>query len=204
MDLEAILARKPEFAIVDELAHSNAPGARHAKRYQDALLEARINVITALNIQHLESLNHIVKRLIGVTVDETVPDSFLARADEVVDVDVSVEELRERLRGGKIYPMEQVTLALQSSATNGNAILDSSRRTSTSKPRVSRMNLSGVARRKRRLRILLRERPTIILEIVLSCAKATMASTTSSDFSHTNSAAKSPAKFTVRDQNRQA
>jgi len=115
MDLDAILARRPEFAIVDELAHTNAPGARHAKRYQDvqALLEARINVITALNIQHLESLNHIVKRLIGVTVNETVPDSFLARADEVVDIDVSVEELAERLRGGKIYPIEQVTLALR-------------------------------------------------------------------------------------------
>jgi two-component system sensor histidine kinase KdpD len=115
MDVEAILARKPELAIVDELAHTNAPGSRHAKRYQDveALLEARINVITALNIQHLESLNHIVQRLIGVRVSETVPDSFLARADEVVDVDVSVEELRERLRGGKIFPIEQVTLALR-------------------------------------------------------------------------------------------
>jgi two-component system sensor histidine kinase KdpD len=115
MDLDAILVRRPEFAIVDELAHTNAPGARHAKRYQDvqALLEAGISVITALNIQHLESLNHIVKRLIGVTVSETVPDSFLARADEVVDVDVSVEELAERLRGGKIYPIEQVTLALR-------------------------------------------------------------------------------------------
>jgi two-component system, OmpR family, sensor histidine kinase KdpD len=115
MDLEAILARKPEFAIVDELAHTNAPGARYTKRYQDveALLGAQINVITALNIQHLESLNHIVKRLIGVSVKETVPDSLLARADEVVDVDVSVEELRERLRGGKIYPIEQVTLALR-------------------------------------------------------------------------------------------
>jgi two-component system, OmpR family, sensor histidine kinase KdpD len=115
MDLGAILARKPEFAIVDELAHTNAPGARYAKRYQDveALLEAQINVITALNIQHLESLNHIVQRLMGVRVNETVPDSFLARADEVVDVDVSVEELRERLRGGKIYPVEQVTLALR-------------------------------------------------------------------------------------------
>jgi two-component system, OmpR family, sensor histidine kinase KdpD len=115
MDLEAILARKPEFAIVDELAHTNAPGARYVKRYQDveALLGAQINVITALNIQHLESLNHIVKRLIGVSVKETVPDSLLARADEVVDVDVSADELRERLRGGKIYPIEQVTLALQ-------------------------------------------------------------------------------------------
>lgn len=125
MDVDAILARKPEFAIVDELAHTNAPGTRNSKRYQDveALLEARINIITALNIQHLESLNHIVKRLIGVTVNETVPDSFLARADEVVDVDVSVEELRERLRGGKIYPIEQVTLALRNFFQPGNLSL---------------------------------------------------------------------------------
>ena len=115
MDVDAILARKPEIAIVDELAHTNAPGSRNPKRHHDvqALLEARIDVITAFNIQHLESLNHIVKRLIGITVKETVPDSFLARADEVVDVDVSVEELRARLRGGKIYPIEQVTLALR-------------------------------------------------------------------------------------------
>jgi two-component system, OmpR family, sensor histidine kinase KdpD len=125
MDVDAILARKPEFAMVDELAHTNAPGTGHSKRYQDveALLEARINIITALNIQHLESLNHIVKRLIGVTVSETVPDSFLARADEVVDVDVSVEELRERLRGGKIYPIEQVTLALRNFFQPGNLSL---------------------------------------------------------------------------------
>jgi len=115
MDVDAILARKPEFAIVDELAHTNAPGSHNSKRYQDvqALLGARINVITAVNIQHLDNLTHIVKRLTGVTVNETVPDSFLVHADEVVDVDVSVEELRKRLRGGKIYPIEQVNLALR-------------------------------------------------------------------------------------------
>ena len=125
MDVDAILARKPEVAIVDELAHTNAPGIRHPKRYQDveALLEAGVNVITALNIQHLESLNHIVQRLIGVRVSETVPDSFLARADEVVDVDVSVEELRERLREGKIYPIDQVTLALRNFFQPGNLAL---------------------------------------------------------------------------------
>jgi len=125
MDVDAILARKPEVAIVDELAHTNAPGIRHPKRYQDVeeLLEAGVNVITALNIQHLESLNHIVQRLIGVRVHETVPDSFLARADEVVDVDVSVEELRERLREGKIYPIDQVTLALRNFFQPGNLAL---------------------------------------------------------------------------------
>ena len=104
MDVEAVLARKPKFAIVDELAHTNVPGSRNPKRYQDVqeLLAARINVITALNIQHVESLTPIVKRLIGVTIHETVPDAFLAHADEIVDVDISVEELRDRLREGKI------------------------------------------------------------------------------------------------------
>jgi two-component system, OmpR family, sensor histidine kinase KdpD len=115
MDLEAILSRKPEFVIVDELAHTNVPGSRNAKRYRDVqeLLAARINVITALNIQHVESLAPIVKHLTGVSIHESVPDAFLAHADEVVDVDVSIEELRERLREGKIYPIQQVTLALR-------------------------------------------------------------------------------------------
>ncbi len=115
MDVEAILARKPEFAIVDELAHTNVPGSRHLKRYQDVeeLLAARINVITAFNIQHLESLTVFVKQLTGITVNETVPESLLAHADEIVDVDVSVEEIRQRLDEGKIYPIEQVNLALR-------------------------------------------------------------------------------------------
>src|SRR6185437_7465872 len=103
MDLEAVLARKPEFAIVDELAHTNAPGSRHNKRYQDVedLVASGINVITAFNIQHLESLNQMVRRMTGVEVKETVPDTFLASADQVVTVDISVEELRQRLREGK-------------------------------------------------------------------------------------------------------
>jgi two-component system, OmpR family, sensor histidine kinase KdpD len=115
MDVDAILARTPEFAIVDEVAHTNVPGSRNPKRYQDAqeLLAAGINVISALNIQHVESLAPIVKRLTGVTVHESVPDAFLARAEEIVDIDVSVEELRERLREGKIYPIQQVNLALR-------------------------------------------------------------------------------------------
>jgi two-component system sensor histidine kinase KdpD len=115
MDVDAILARRPEYAIVDELPHTNAPGSRNHRRYQDVqeLLAAGINVITALNIQHVESLAPIVKRLTGLTIHESVPDAFLARAQEIVDIDVSVEELRERLRTGKIYPIQQVNLALR-------------------------------------------------------------------------------------------
>jgi two-component system sensor histidine kinase KdpD len=115
MDVDAILARKPEFAIVDELPHTNVPGSRNHKRYQDVqqLLDAGINVISALNIQHVESLAPIVKRLTGLTIHESVPDTFLTHAEEIVDVDVSVEELRERLREGKIYPIQQVNLALR-------------------------------------------------------------------------------------------
>ncbi|MGH7815670.1 MAG: histidine kinase, partial [Candidatus Binataceae bacterium] len=91
MDVDAILARKPEVVIVDELAHTNAPGSRHEKRYQDAgdLMAAGINVISAMNIQHTESLNPLMKRVTGIDVRETVPDSFLARADQIVNVDVS-------------------------------------------------------------------------------------------------------------------
>jgi two-component system, OmpR family, sensor histidine kinase KdpD len=115
MDVDAILARKPEYAIVDELAHTNVPGSRNHKRYQDVqeLLAARINIVTALNIQHVESVTPIVTRLAGITVHETVPDTFLAIADEIVNVDVSIEELRERLLEGKLYPLEQVSVALR-------------------------------------------------------------------------------------------
>ncbi len=115
MDLDAILARKPEIAIVDELAHTNAAGSRHEKRYQDVeeLLAAGINVITALNIQHIESLNPLMRRVTGIDVRETVPDSFFAHADQIVNVDVTVEALRERLREGKIYPASQIEQALK-------------------------------------------------------------------------------------------
>ena len=100
--------------MVDELAHTNAPGSRHDKRYQDVLeiLDAGIGVMTAVNIQHLETLNDAVGRVTGVRVRETVPDTFLDRADEVVNVDVTVEELRTRLRQGKIYKPEKVEQAL--------------------------------------------------------------------------------------------
>ncbi len=114
MDLDAILARKPQLCMVDELAHTNAPGSRHHKRYQDVLelLDAGISVMTAVNIQHLETLNDAVGRVTGVRVRETVPDTFLDRADEVVNVDVTVQELQTRLRQGKVYRPEKVEQAL--------------------------------------------------------------------------------------------
>src|SRR5512137_1309788 len=115
MDLDAVLARKPTVAIVDEIPHTNAPGSRHAKRYEDVveLLEAGVNVIGALNVQHLESLNDLIQRNTGVQVRETVPDSFLEVADQVVNLDLSVEDLLERLKAGKIYPADRIPWALE-------------------------------------------------------------------------------------------
>ena len=122
MDIDAILARRPQLCIVDELAHTNVPGSRHEKRYEDVIeiLDAGIHVMTAVNIQHLETLNDAVARATGVRVRETVPDTFLSRADEVVNVDVTVEELRNRLREGKIYKPEKVEQALASFFRKGN------------------------------------------------------------------------------------
>jgi two-component system sensor histidine kinase KdpD len=115
MDVDAILARKPAVAIVDEIAHTNVPGSRNRKRHQDVaeLLDAGINVIGALNIQHLESLNDLVERATGVVVRETVPDTFLKQADQVVNLDLAVEDLLERLRAGKIYASEKIPWALE-------------------------------------------------------------------------------------------
>jgi two-component system sensor histidine kinase KdpD len=115
MDLDAILARAPDLVLVDELAHTNVPGSRHEKRWQDveALLDAGISVIGALNVQHLESLHDLVLRETDVDVRERVPDRFLHRADEVVVIDLPPEDLQERLRQGKIYPPEKVERALR-------------------------------------------------------------------------------------------
>lgn len=114
MDLDAVLARRPQVAIVDELAHTNVPGSRNKKRYQDVLelLDAGINVICAFNVQHLESLNDLVKQATDVVVRETIPDSFLKQADQVVNLDLAVEDLLERLRAGKIYSPEKISWAL--------------------------------------------------------------------------------------------
>jgi two-component system sensor histidine kinase KdpD len=114
MNLDALLSRHPTVALVDELAHNNAPGSRHEKRYQDVdeLLQAGINVISTLNVQHLESLYDIVEQATGIKVTERLPDHVLGMADQIVNVDVSAEDLRERLAEGKIYPPERVERAL--------------------------------------------------------------------------------------------
>ncbi|MBC7975939.1 MAG: universal stress protein [Myxococcales bacterium] len=115
MDIEAILARKPAVCIVDEIPHTNAPGSKNKKRYQDVadLLAAGINVIGALNIQHLESLKNVVEDASGVAIRETVPDRFLKEALQVVNLDLAVEDLLERLKAGKIYAPEKVAWALE-------------------------------------------------------------------------------------------
>jgi two-component system sensor histidine kinase KdpD len=115
MDLDGLLERHPEITVVDEIAHTNVPGSRNRRRYQDvlALLDAGINVIGAFNIQHLESLNDVVQRVTGVAIRETVPDSFLKRADQVVNLDLAVEDLIERLQTGKIYAADKVPWALE-------------------------------------------------------------------------------------------
>ena len=115
MSLNKILKRNPAVALVDELAHTNVPGSHNKKRYQDVLelLDAGINVIAALNVQHLDSLNDLVGRVTGVVVRETVPDSFLKRADQVVNLDLAVEDLQERLSAGKIYAPDKIPWALE-------------------------------------------------------------------------------------------
>jgi two-component system sensor histidine kinase KdpD len=122
MDAEAMLARRPTVALVDELAHTNAPGSKRPKRYQDVeeLRRAGINVITTMNIQHVESLYDIIERFSGVKVKERVPDHVVAGADQIVNVDVSAEDLQERLRQGKVYPLERVERALSHFFTAGN------------------------------------------------------------------------------------
>ncbi len=125
MDLEAILARRPQTVLVDELPHTNVPGSRNRKRYEDVLelLEAGINVETAVNVQHLETLNDAVARSANTVIRETIPDSFLRRADEVINVDLSIDELRNRLREGKIYKHERVEQALANFFRKGNLTL---------------------------------------------------------------------------------
>src|SRR6202789_2675729 len=122
MDVDAILARHPNTVVVDELAHSNVPGSKNRKRYEDVLelLASGINVMTAVNIQHLETLNDSVNRSANTVIRETVPDSFLKRADEVVNVDVTVDELRNRLRAGKIYAPEKIEQSLANFFRKGN------------------------------------------------------------------------------------
>ncbi len=122
MDLEAILRRKPKVALVDELAHTNAPGSLHTKRYEDVtvLLEAGISVVTTLNVQHLESLYNIVEVATGVKVKERIPDSVVAQADQIVNIDLPAEDLIERLKAGKIYSTDRVQRSLENFFTEQN------------------------------------------------------------------------------------
>ena len=114
MDLDAILQLHPELVIVDELAHTNVSGCRNEKRWQDVmdLLEAGINVVSAVNIQHIESLNEDIKGIAGIEVKERIPDKVLEEADEVVNIDLTAEELINRLKAGKIYKTEKIQTAL--------------------------------------------------------------------------------------------
>jgi two-component system sensor histidine kinase KdpD len=122
MDPDAVIARRPQVAIVDELAHTNVPGSGRAKRWEDvvALLDEGISVISAVNIQHLESLNNVIQNTLGVTVRETVPDWVLTLADQVINLDISAEDLRQRLVEGKIYAPDKVSTALKSFFTEEN------------------------------------------------------------------------------------
>ena len=123
-DLDAALARRPALMLVDELAHSNAPGSRHAKRWQDVLelLDAGINVYSAMNVQHVESLNDVVAKITGVIVRETVPDSIFQHTDELELIDLSPDDLLHRLRDGKIYIPEQAREAVDNFFRKGNLI----------------------------------------------------------------------------------
>jgi two-component system sensor histidine kinase KdpD len=122
MDLDAVIARHPDIALVDELAHTNAPGSQHAKRWEDvrALLDAGINVISTVNIQHIESLNDVVQQITGAPQRETIPDSVLRSADQVELIDLTPQSLRDRLSQGLVYPAARVDAALSNSFRLGN------------------------------------------------------------------------------------
>jgi len=122
MDTEAIIVRHPKVTLIDELAHTNVPGSRHVKRYQDVeeILDAGIDVVTTLNIQHLESLNDLVASITGVRVRETLPDWILDQADEVELIDISPYALRQRMRHGNIYPPDRIEPALNNFFREGN------------------------------------------------------------------------------------
>ncbi|HEY6640620.1 sensor histidine kinase KdpD [Povalibacter sp.] len=124
LDLDALLARKPRLALVDELAHSNVPGSRHAKRYQDVqeLLDAGIDVYTTLNVQHLESFNDLVGRITGIEIRETVPDAVIEQARDVELIDLPPDDLIERLRQGKVYVPESARRALDNYFSRGNLL----------------------------------------------------------------------------------
>ena len=122
MDLDALLARRPQLVLVDELAHTNAPGSRHPKRYMDVeeLIAAGIDVYTTLNIQHIESLNDVVARITRIRVRETVPDSIIDKADDIELIDLTPDDLIQRLKDGKVYVPHQAERAIRHYFSPGN------------------------------------------------------------------------------------
>src|SRR5882672_11134524 len=122
MDLDASLKRRPQLALVDELAHTNAPGSRHPKRYMDVeeLIAAGIDVYTTLNVQHVESLNDVVARITRIRVRETVPDSVIDKADDIEVIDLTPDDLIQRLRDGKVYVPQQAERAVRHYFSQGN------------------------------------------------------------------------------------
>src|ERR1700761_9743971 len=122
MDIDGILKRRPRLGVVDELAHTNVPGSRHVKRYQDVqeILDAGIDVYTTLNIQHLESLNDIIARIARIRVRETVPDSVMDQAEDIELIDLPPEDLIERLNQGKVYVKDQASRAIAHFFSRGN------------------------------------------------------------------------------------
>ncbi len=122
MDLSAILERKPTVVLVDEFAHTNSPGSKNQKRYEDVLelLDAGISVITTLNVQHLESLYNVIEAATGIKVKERIPDLIVAQADQIINIDLPAEDLIERLKAGKIYPLDRVERAMGNFFTESN------------------------------------------------------------------------------------
>jgi two-component system sensor histidine kinase KdpD len=122
MDLQAVLERKPTVVLVDEFAHTNAPGSKNQKRYEDVLelLDAGINVITTLNVQHLESLYNVIEAATGIKVKERIPDSIVTQADQIINIDLPAEDLIDRLKSGKIYDLERVDNATNNFFTESN------------------------------------------------------------------------------------
>lgn len=122
MDLDAVLKRKPTIVLVDEFAHTNSPGSKNQKRYEDVLeiLDAGINVITTLNVQHLESLYNVIEAATGIKVKERIPDSIVAQADQIINIDLPAEDLIDRLKAGKIYSLDRVERAMGNFFTEPN------------------------------------------------------------------------------------
>ncbi len=172
MDLPAVLRRTPELALIDELAHTNAPGVEHQKRYQDIedVLMAGIDVFSTVNVQHLESLNDQVAELTGIRVRETVPDAVFGAADEVVLIDITPQSLIDRLIAGKVYPRERVAAALNNffKVENLAALREVALRQLAEEVESKRIPIDGGAGRPRDERLIDRAAPAAVAERLLA------------------------------------